>query len=274
LRAIASLVQLAEDRLGFAGQSLPLGMGIPGSVSPATGLVRGANSTVLNGQPLQSDLQKLLDRPVLLQNDANCLAASEAVDGAGAGNEVVFAVILGTGVGGGIAIGGQARLGHNAMAGEWGHNPLPWPSADELQIESCWCGQRGCIETWVSGPALVRDHFRHAPASCSTAILSATDVLAAMQARDPAAQASLSRYTGRLARALAHVVNLLDPDVIVLGGGMSNVQSLYPALPELMRRHVFSDVFNTPIRPALHGDSSGVRGAAWLTRDLRNLESH
>ena len=257
LRAIRALVRQAEASLGAAG--LSVGMGIPGSLSPVTGRVRNANSTVLNGQPLLQDLQALLGRPLRLENDANCLALSEATDGAGAGAEVVFAAILGTGVGAGVAVRGQVLHGRNGVAGEWGHNPLPLATAQELARPACWCGRAGCIETWLSGPGLARDH-----AHASGQQLEAASVVAAARAGDAAAQASLARYAERLARALAGVINLLDPDVIVLGGGMSNVKELYEQVPRLWAPHVFSDSVRTVLRPALHGDSSGVRGAAWL----------
>jgi fructokinase len=264
LSAIARLVELAEDRLGLQGLKRPVGMGTPGSASPRTGLMRGCNSTALNGKPLQRDLENLLQRPVPLQNDANCLAQSEAVDGAGAGADVVFAAIIGTGCGGGVAIHGQARLGHNAVSGEWGHNPLPWPDESEFQRTTCWCSQQGCLETWISGKGFEQDHLRHNPSQA----WSAPQIISAMREGQPRARHTFERYADRLARALASVVNLLDPDVMVLGGGMSNVAELYACLPTLVPRHVFSDGFNTPIRSAMHGDSSGVRGAAWLTRNL------
>ncbi|QTD47023.1 ROK family protein [Ottowia testudinis] len=256
LRAIAALVEQAEQRLGVAG--LPLGMGIPGSLSPRTGRVRNANSTALNGQPLGDDLQALLQRPVRLENDANCLALSEATDGAGAGAGVVFAAILGTGVGAGVAVHGRVLRGCNGVAGEWGHNPLPRADAHEL-APVCWCGRAGCQELFLSGPGLAADHAR-----CGAAALSTADIVAAARAGDGAAAASLTRYAERLARALAQVINVLDPDVIVLGGGMSNVGALYEQVPRLWAPHVFSDVVRTALRPARHGDSSGVRGAAWL----------
>ncbi len=263
LRAIADLVVQAEVRLGVRG--LPLGLGIPGSLSPLTGRVRNANSTALNGQALQQDLERLLDRPLRLENDANCLALSEATDGAGAGAEVVFAAILGTGVGAGIAVRGQLLRGRNGIAGEWGHNPLP-PLADEQRTpRRCWCGRLDCVETWLSGPALAADH-----AASAGQRLDAAQIVAAMRAGDAAAQASLDRYAARLARALAQVINLLDPDVIVLGGGLSNVSELYEAVPRLWAPHVFSDSVCTALRPAQHGDSSGVRGAAWLTSAQRD----
>ncbi len=257
LQAIADLVTRAEQRLGAHG--LPLGIGMPGSLSPLTGRVRNANSTVLNGQSLRDDLQALLGRPLRLENDANCLALSEATDGAGAGTEVVFAAILGTGVGAGIAVRGQVLRGRNGIAGEWGHNPLPLASAGELARPACWCGRRACLESWLSGPGFAADH-----AAVTGQQLDAEQIVAAMRAGDAAAQASFERYAGRLARALAQLINILDPDVIVLGGGMSNVAELYQAVPRLWLPHVFSDSVRTRLAPARHGDSSGVRGAAWL----------
>ena len=256
LRAIAALVAMAEARLGATG--LPLGVGMPGSLSPLTGTVRNANSTALNGQPLREDLQALLGRPVRLENDANCLALSEATDGAGAGAQVVFAAILGTGVGAGIAVRGQVLRGCNGAAGEWGHNPLPRARAPELALR-CWCERTACQELFLSGVGLAADHARAggAPADAAT-------IVAAARAGDASAQASLARYAERLARALAQVINLIDPDVIVLGGGMSKVDELYAQVPRLWGTHVFSDVVRTALVPARHGDSSGVRGAAWL----------
>jgi fructokinase len=255
LAAIQQLVMVAEVRLGCSG--LPLGVGIPGSLSPVTGLVRNANSTALNGQALLEDLQNLLQRPVRLANDANCLALSEATDGAGAGQGVVFAAILGTGVGAGIAVEGRVLTGRNAVAGEWGHNPLP--GADEVHERlQCWCGRENCVETWLSGPALAADHLRSTGESLTVPAL-----VAAARAGQSSARATLQRYSQRLARALAQIINVLDPDVIVLGGGMSNVHELYAQVPQLWRPYVFSDQIDT-LLPALHGDSSGVRGAAWL----------
>ena len=256
LRAIAALVAQAEQALGRSG--LPLGIGIPGSLSPLSGRVRNANSTALNGQPLREDLQALLQRPLQLENDANCLALSEATDGAGAGAEVVFAAILGTGVGAGIAVRRQVLQGRNGVAGEWGHNPLPLASEVELARPACWCGRRACLETWLSGPGLAADH-----AAVAGQRLPPEQIVAAMRAGDGAARSSLERYADRLARALAQVINLLDPDVIVLGGGMSNIAELYDWVPRLWTPHVFSDQVATELKPALHGDSSGVRGAAW-----------
>lgn len=260
LRAIAGMVQAAEARLGARG--LPLGVGIPGSLSPLTGRVRNANSTALNGQPLREDLQQLLARSVRLENDANCLALSEATDGAGAGVGVVFAAILGTGVGAGIAVRGQVLRGCNGIAGEWGHNPLPLlQPGEERAPRRCWCGRADCVECWLSGSGLALDH-----AGQGGAHLSAEHVVAAMRAGDAAAAATLERYAQRLAQVLASVINVLDPDVIVLGGGLSRVDELYALVPGLWGAHVFSDQVRTLLCPALHGDSSGVRGAAWLAQ--------
>lgn len=257
LAAIAGLVAAAESRLGQG--NLPLGVGMPGSLSPLTGLVRNANATVLNGRPLREDLQRLLSRPVRLENDANCLALSEATDGAGAGADVVFAAILGTGVGAGVAVRGQVLPGANGVAGEWGHNPLPALPGEARVARACWCGRTDCVESWLSGPGFAIDHL-----AASGQALDAARIVAAMRAGDAAARASFGRYADRLARALASVINLLDPQVIVLGGGMSQVAELYQWVPERWAAHVFSDVVRTALRPAAHGDSSGVRGAAWL----------
>ena len=257
LRAVAALVQAAERQLGVTG--LPLGMGIPGSLSPLTGRVRNANSTALNGQPLREDLQALLHRPVRLENDANCLALSEATDGAGAGADVVFAAILGTGVGAGIAVQGQVLRGCNGIAGEWGHNRLPLLAGEQRTPRTCWCGRPDCVEAWLSGPALAADHAQAGGGACS-----AEQVVADMRAGDVVAAASFERYARRLALALAGIVNVLDPQVIVLGGGLSQVPELFERVPALWGPHVFSDRIDTALRPARHGDSSGVRGAAWL----------
>lgn len=261
LMAIADLVHAAEARLGARG--LPLGVGIPGSVSPVTGRVRNANSTALNGEALQQDLQALLQRPVRLENDANCLALSEATDGAGAGQGVVFAAILGTGVGAGVSVRGHILRGRNGITGEWGHNPFVRGTGDGPALR-CWCGRADCVETWLSGPALAADHLRHTGQA-----LAAPAIVTAAGAGDAGAQASWGRYADRLARALAQVVNVLDPDVIVLGGGMSNVAALYTDVPRLWGEHVFSDQVATRLLPARHGDSSGVRGAAWLSAPPR-----
>lgn len=261
LRTIATLAQRVDQALGT--RAVPVGVGIPGCLSRATGLVKGANSTVLNGRPLDRDLERLLARPVRLANDANCLAVSEAIDGAAAGARVVFAAILGTGVGAGIAIDGRAWPGAQGIAGEWGHNPAPRLAADEgVAMPACWCGRGTCNETLLSGPGLAADHARHGGAA-----LAAAQVVEAAAAGDAIALASVERYVERLARALAQVINVLDPDAIVLGGGMSNVLALYERVPQRWAPHVFSDAVTTPLQRALHGDSSGVRGAAWLWRE-------
>lgn len=251
LDAVRELVAEAERQAGV--RAARIGVCGPGSPSPADGLMRNANSTQLNGRPFPADLGRALGRPVRYANDANCLALSEATDGAGAGAGVVFAAILGTGCGGGIAVEGRLLQGRNAVAGEWGHTPLPWPRDDELPGPACWCGRRNCLELWISGSGFARDAGRPAE-----------DAVAAGRAGDTAAAAALDRYLDRLARGLAVIVDVLDPDVIVLGGGMSNVDQLYDRLPGAIAPHVFSDVFATPVRKAAHGDSSGVRGAAWL----------
>ncbi len=256
---VAQLVRAAESELGFAAGTLRVGIGTPGSISRATGLLRGANSVCLNGQPIIRDMTAALARPVRISNDANCFALSEAVDGAGFGADVVFGAILGTGVGAGIVVGGRVLDGPNAVAGEWGHNPLPWPRDDERPGPTCFCGRAGCIETWLSGPALARDHAFHGGGT-----LSAEAVVAAAQRGDTAAGATMVRYEERLARALAHVINLLDPDVIVLGGGLSNIDRLYTNVPAQWGKWVFSDRVDTRLVQHMHGDSSGVRGAAWL----------
>ncbi|HEV7265147.1 MAG TPA: ROK family protein [Falsiroseomonas sp.] len=254
IAAIGRLVDSAEAELGGRAS---VGIGIPGSENPRTRLIRGANSTFLNGRPLGADLEARLGRPVRLSNDANCLAMSEAADGAGAGFGTVFAVILGTGVGGGLVVEGRLVEGRNRVGGEWGHNPLPWMTAEEHPGPACWCGQRGCLETFLSGPALAAE-------ADGPGVRDATTLPARAAAGDATARAALDRHAERLARALAAVVNLLDPDAIVLGGGLSNMDHLYDALPRLIPRHVFSDAFSTPVLRARHGDSSGVLGAARL----------
>lgn len=253
LAAVADLVAEAERQAG--ARAAAIGVGGPGSPSPATGLMRGANSTQLNGRPFPQDLERVLGRPVRYANDANCLALSESTDGAAAGEAVVFAAILGTGVGAGVAIDGRILEGRNRFAGEWGHMPLPWPRGVEHPGPLCWCGRRACMELFVSGPALARDHG---------GAVTAEEVVASARRGEAYAAATLDAYVDRLARGLAVVCDILDPDVIVLGGGMSNVDELYDRLPAAIAPHVFSDVFETPVRKALHGDSSGVRGAAWL----------
>jgi len=264
VRTIVQLVAALEAECGATAKA-SVGVGIPGIISPATGLVKNANSTWLIGHPFDRDLATALGRPVRVENDANCLAVSEAADGAGAGCPVVFAAILGTGCGSGIVVHGRPLSGRNAVAGEWGHNPLPWPRAwphgDERPGPACYCGKHGCLETFVSGPGFAADHH-----AATGETLAAEEIIARAAAGDPAARASFDRLTDRLGRGLAAVVNLLDPDVIVLGGGLSNVDALYAALPPLIERWAFSDRIDTPVRRAVHGDSSGVRGAAWLWR--------
>jgi len=255
--AIAGLVTGVEAELGQTGT---VGVGIPGSLSPATGLIKNANTTVLIGHPLDKDLAAALGREVRLENDANCFALSEAVDGAAAGAGVVFGLIIGTGAGSGIVIDGKVLRGRHLIGGEFGHNPLPWPSVEEVTgAPSCYCGQKGCLETWVSGTGFA-DDYRRATGSA----VPAPEIIAMAAAGDAVARASYDRYVSRLARGLAQVVNLIDPDVIVVGGGMSNVPSIYEDLPPAMVPYVFSDACTTPIVKAVHGDSSGVRGAAWL----------
>ncbi|HMD63602.1 MAG TPA: ROK family protein [Stellaceae bacterium] len=256
--AIIALIRTIEQEIGTTA---PVGIGIPGAISPTTGLVKNANSTWLIGRPLQHDIETALGRPTRLANDANCFALSEATDGAGAAMETVFGVILGTGVGGGIAIRRQILVGANAIAGEWGHNPLPWPTPDEVPGPPCWCGRSGCLETFLSGPALAMDHHRH-----SGQTLTAPEIAEAAAARDPECRATLARYMHRLARGLASVINLIDPGAIVLGGGLSGISTLYEQVPRLWTRYIFSDRVVTPLLPPVHGASGGVRGAAWLWR--------
>lgn len=256
---LCTVVDLIHDVEKQLGQTGSVGIGIPGAESLVSGLIKNANSTCLIGRPLKQDLQARLQREVRLANDANCFALSEAVDGAGQGAEIVFGIILGTGVGGGIVINQRVLTGANAIAGEWGHNPLPLPTEDDLPLPRCYCGRLGCIETYLSGPALSADHARF-----SGQQLSADDIHTSALAGDPSCEASLKRYEIRLGRALAGIINILDPQVIVLGGGLSKMQRLYDNLPKCCGQHVFSDVFTTQFRPPKHGDSSGVRGAAWL----------
>ncbi len=256
IMAIAALVETAEGELGRRGS---LGIGIPGAESLQGGLIKNANSTCLIGKPLRRDLQALLQREVRLANDANCFALSEAIDGAGRDAEIVFGVILGTGVGGGIVVRQRVLVGANAIAGEWGHNPLPGMRPEDLPGPVCYCGRQGCVETYLSGPGLALDHARHGGQS-----LDALTIEARAAQGDQACEATLQRYEARLARALAGVINILDPQVIVLGGGLSNMRRLYDRLPKLWAPHVFSDTLNTRVLPPQHGDSSGVRGAAWL----------
>lgn len=288
ITTICALVEQAESTLGQKGT---VGVGIPGTVSRKTGLVKNANSTWLNGNPLDKDLAAALGRPVRMENDANCLAVSEATDGAGAGKPVVFAVIIGTGCGAGLAINGRAVSGINDIAGEWGHNPLSYPSVHHADADTlyrpfekapdasdtlhhyftsdaavaeypgplCYCGRRGCLETWISGTGFKNDYARVTGEALST-----HDVIAQSRAGEPKAAAALDRYIDRVARGLAGVINIVDPDIIVLGGGMSNVDELYTKLPQIWGRYIFSDTVDTALARSRHGDSSGVRGAAWL----------
>ncbi len=261
LRAMTELVLSLEQILGQNGS---VGIATPGAIAPDTNRLKNANSVCLNGQPLQADLQTALQRSVRLANDADCFALSEATDGAAAGASVVFGVIIGTGTGGGVVINGQLLRGVNAIAGEWGHNPLPWPKAEELPGPECYCGKRGCIETFLSGPGLARDY-----AAVTSESQDVVQIVALAEAGNVAAEASLQRYEQRMARALAAVINLLDPEVIVLGGGLSNIARLYQTVPALWGEFVFSaGARNAPVHtrlvPPKHGDSSGVRGAAWL----------
>ncbi len=254
---IARMVLEAEEALGTVAS---VGMGTPGSLSPVTGRMRNANSTCLNGQPLKEDVEAALGREVRLANDANCFALSEAVDGAGRAAQVVFGVILGTGVGGGIVVSGRVLDGANGVAGEWGHNPMPAGAQTAGMAEpACYCGRHGCIETWLSGPALAADHAR-----MYGGVLKPEQIVERSGAGDAACEATLVRYETRLARALAAVINLLDPQVIVLGGGLSRLTRLYDTVPRLWVPHVFSDRIATRLCPPVHGDASGVRGAAWL----------
>jgi fructokinase len=254
VRAVAGLVAEAEAEIGA---HCSVGVGIPGAISPATGLVRNANSIWLNGRPLDRDLAAALGREVRVENDANCFALSEAADGAAAGHHVMFGVILGTGCGGGIVVGGQVLAGLHRIGGEWGHTPLPWPRPEDLPARPCFCGNGNCIERFISGPSLAEDCFGAGESDASR-------IPALAQAGDAQAQAALRRHADRVARSLAVIVHILDPDAIVVGGGLSNMPHLYTEVPDLMRRYVIADNARTPILQNRHGDSSGVRGAAWL----------
>ncbi|MEM8744568.1 MAG: ROK family protein [Pseudomonadota bacterium] len=260
IRAIANLV---AQLTGRAQGTASIGLGIPGSISPATGRVQNANSTWLNAKPLKEDIETAIGRPVRIANDANCFALSEVTDGAGAGAKSVFGVIIGTGCGGGLVVGGHIVDGPRGIGGEWGHNPLPWPDAEEYPGPECWCGRRGCLETWVSGPGLAADHHR----SFGDAL---TAEAIAEDARNGQADArqTLTRHASRLARGLASVINVFDPEIIVLGGGLSNMRHLYDDLPGLIAPHIFSDDTRARIVPPAHGSESGARGAAWLWDSL------
>jgi fructokinase len=256
LAAISDLVQTIEDELDMRAS---VGVATPGAISPESGLLKNSNSHWLIAKPLIEDLEARLERPVRIANDADCFALSEAVDGAGAGAYSVFGVILGTGVGGGVVVDGRLLQGPNAIAGEWGHNPLPWPSDDERPGPPCYCGLEGCIETFLSGPALARDH-----AAMAGGDMRGEEIVVAAAAGDAACGETLARFERRLAKALASVINLIDPEIIVLGGGLSNIARLYTNLPGLWGEYVFSNHVRTRLAAARHGDSSGVRGAAWL----------
>ncbi|HEX8710619.1 MAG TPA: ROK family protein [Terracidiphilus sp.] len=256
VNTIAGLVRTLETELG---EQATVGVGIPGTVMRPSGLVKNANSTWIIGQPLESDLSVALEREVRCENDANCLALSEAADGSGAGNRVVFAVILGTGCGGGLAIDGRVHEGRHGVAGEWGHNSLPWPRVDEVPGPACYCGKSGCIEAWISGTGLGKDYERATGSG-----LSGKEVVEAAQRGDAQAAAAIARLEDRIARGFASLVNVVDPDVIVIGGGLSQLESIYRNVPPLLEGYGFGGGIHTPIVPARHGDSSGVRGAAWL----------
>lgn len=256
IQSISELVNQTEQVLGEQGS---VGIGIPGSISPATGLVKNANSVCLIGNPLDNDISEALNRPVRIENDANCFALSEAVDGAAAGESMVFGVIVGTGTGGGLVVDGKALNGPNSITGEWGHNPLPWMMEDEQIDTNCYCGKQGCIETFLSGPGMKRDHLWNTQQE-----LSSEDIVSRAKQGDELCLATLDRYYERMAKGLASVINIFDPHVIVLGGGMSNIDSLYEEVPKRWGNYVFSDEVFTKLVKNQHGDSSGVRGAAWL----------
>ena len=259
LGTLAAMADLVRDVERQTGQTGTVGVGIPGVISRATGLIKNSNSTWMNGKPIADDLPQLLGRPVRFENDANCFALSEGSDGAGAGADVVFAVIIGTGTGGGITVGRRVISGHNQIGGEWGHNPLPAPQDDERPGPICYCGRSGCIETFLSGPGLARDYAAHGGDARTAA-----EIAACAAAGEGAAVRCLARYEDRMARALASVINVIDPDVIVLGGGLSNIDRLYTSVPAQWSKYIFSDRVTTRLVRARHGDSSGVRGAARL----------
>ena len=256
LQTISELVNLIEKTLNEKGS---VGICTPGAISPATGLLKNSNSVCMNAKPVYEDLSRVLNRDISIANDANCFALSEATDGAAAGEDVVFGVIVGTGTGAGVVVKGQVLGGPNAIAGEWGHNPLPWPQDDERPGPACYCGKHGCIETWLSGPGMSRDYL-----NLTAQALDARQIVRLAGEGEEAAELCLQRYEDRMARSLAHVINILDPDVIVLGGGMGNIGRLYTNVPKLWGQYVFSDQVDTKLVPPEYGDSSGVRGAAWL----------
>lgn len=256
LKSISGLISQIESKVAETGS---VGICTPGSLSLASGLMRNSNSVCMNGKPVLTDMQEQLKREIRIANDANCFALSEAVDGAASNAAVVFGVIIGTGTGAGVVVDKKVMLGANAIAGEWGHNPLPWPKDDELPGPECYCGKSGCIETWLSGPGIVHDHEIY-----NNIFLDAETIDSKARFGDEDADETLQRYENRMARSLAHVINILDPEVIVLGGGMGNIKRLYKNVPEIWGEYVFSDTVNTKLVPPYHGDSSGVRGAAWL----------
>lgn len=265
---LATIARVVAEVESTAGPAATVGVGLPGSVDPGTGLAKGASSTWLNGRPVEADLVRVLDRVVQCANDADCFAVSEATDGAGRGHRVVFGVILATGAGAGIAVDGIAHHGPNRSAGEWGHNPLPMPTVAEIPGPACYCGKHGCLERWVSGRGFARDYARHADIDLTRPVtLDATEIIALMRRGDRLARLVWERYVDRVARGLSIVVNCLDPDVLVMGGGMSNIDELYADLPERLAGYTFSPCFYTPIVRAAHGDSSGVRGAAQLWKE-------
>ena len=262
LVAIKSLIELLESSIK---QEATIGICTPGALSYAKssfGLLKNSNSVCMNGKPVHQDLEVLLQRPVKITNDANCFALSEATDGAARDATIVFGVIVGTGVGAGIVVNKQVLNGANAIAGEWGHNPMPWPDSDELPGPTCYCGKQGCIETFLSGPGLAKDHELH-----TGHVHTSRQIVEQARQGNEASEESLQRYETRMAKGLAHVINILDPDVIILGGGMGNIQRLYRNVPKLWGDYVFSDTVSTKLLPPEHGDSSGVRGAAWLWND-------
>ena len=258
LQAIKGLVDYLESH---TTQAETIGIGTPGAISAATGLMKNSNSVCMNGKPVHEDIETLLGRKVSLANDANCFALSEATDGAAKDADIVFGVIVGTGTGAGIVVHGRLLTGSNCISGEWGHNPLPWPQDVELPGPQCYCGKHGCIETWLSGPGMVRDHELYA-----NVFLDAETIVSKAQFGDEDAEETLQRYEDRMARSLASVINILDPDVIVLGGGMGNIKRLYKNVPKLWGNYVFSDEVRTRLAAPMYGDSSGVRGAAWLAQ--------
>lgn len=256
LRALNEIILEAEQHVG---KTATVGFGTPGSLSPKTGLLRNSNSVWMNGKPLAEDLERLTGRELRFANDANCFALSEAVDGAAAGVHTVFGVIIGTGCGGGVVVDGKIVHGANGIGGEWGHNPLPWPNESEYPAPDCWCGRRGCQEVWLSGSGLARDHL-----AITGDTLKGEEIVARAEQGDESCKATLARHAERLARGLAAICNVIDPDVIVLGGGLSKLEHLYEDVPELTEPFIFSDTVTTKIVPPVHGDASGVRGAAWL----------